>query len=513
MAERQGATYKWWQIFLPDRGGWFFVYLLFGLLFMRPELLLWDGGSCRHILNGVLILQNHQIPSDNYTSWVYPDLQCVTRSWLADLISGCFYQNAHLIGVVFVCGLAIAAGLTWSYQMGRARGLGLLSGLLMLSVVMGTVGMHWSARSHIYSYLPFLALYYMLFISPAGWPRVPLIAAIMCFWTNAHGSFAIGMGMIAVKIAFDIVGLVRRNPEAAPELKWDALALIAAFAATGINPRGIALYAAVTGYLINPNVVHKTDEWRSFDMTAGLGSWAFLLLLAAVIALIVRTRKVPSLAELVLFCGLCLGGFESMRLVPYCALLAMPFAGPAWQALRQQVAAEPADSTKHQRWLRKLVQLEQRAEPQEKSGLKLAIACLVIALVMGVVAMLTPSLAVKDFDGERLPVDAVNYMMEHNIDGHGFNYDNWGGYIYLKTGRRVFIDDWADFLPPKFIDQYLQILLAQPGWEQEFKARNFNWVLAPNEAQISQLVARSPQWSTAFKNKTAILLVRKGTQP
>ena len=54
--------YTWWQVFLPDRGAWFFVYVVFGMLFMRPELLLWDGGSCRHIINGIMIDTTHKIP-------------------------------------------------------------------------------------------------------------------------------------------------------------------------------------------------------------------------------------------------------------------------------------------------------------------------------------------------------------------------------------------------------------------------------------------------------------------
>ncbi|HEY9718878.1 MAG TPA: hypothetical protein V6C69_15505 [Trichormus sp.] len=544
MPEPQISAYRWWQIFLPDRGGWFFCYLLFGMLFVRPELLLWDGGSCRHIINGVLMLQTHNIPRDNYTSWANPNIECLTRSWLADFISGAFYQQAHLIGVVFICGAVIALGLTWSYQMGRARGLGLLSGLLVLAVVMATVGVHWSARSHVYSYLPFLVVYYLFFIAPAGWWRVGVGAVTMCLWTNAHGSFAIGMGMIAVKLAGDLYALVRRNPLAAAEFKCDLLAGVAAFLASCINPRGIGLYTAVFGYLTNPNVVHKTDEWRSFDIFAGVGSFGFLVLLALVLALLIKARKVPSLAEAVLFCGLVLGGFESMRLIPYAALIAMPLTGPAWHELRQRVRSQenqassdapaavdgssapetdsksgsPASLKAKSNGLARIVQLEERGEAQEKNGLKMSIACLAIALVMGVVAMSASFFAVKDFDAERLPVDAVNYMQQHHIaEQHGFNYDNWGGYIYFKTGERVdfktgervFIDDWGDFLPPGFIDQYLQIILTRPGWEKAFKQWDFRWVLVPNESQLAQMLSQSPDWQVAEKDKTAVLLVRK----
>jgi hypothetical protein len=155
----------WWQIFLPDRGAWFFIYLLFGMFFLRPQMLLWDGGTCRHVINGVMMLTDHKIPSTNYASAIFPNSECVTRSWLGDLISGFFYQTAELTGVVFICSFVIALGLTWTYQMGRARGFGLGSGMGMLSIVMATVGMHWCARSHVYSYLPFLVMYYVLFMS------------------------------------------------------------------------------------------------------------------------------------------------------------------------------------------------------------------------------------------------------------------------------------------------------------------------------------------------------------
>ncbi len=70
-----------------------------------------------------------------------------------------------MTGIVLIFSIVGALGLMWSYQMARARGMGLLSGLLLVLLVMPAVGMHWSARCHVYTYLPFLILYYLLFIS------------------------------------------------------------------------------------------------------------------------------------------------------------------------------------------------------------------------------------------------------------------------------------------------------------------------------------------------------------
>ncbi len=235
------------------------------------------------------MLETHQIPVKNYASSVYPEVDSVTRSWFADLISGAFYHLAGLNGVVFICSFVIVLGLTWSYQMGRARGLGLGSGLIMLSLVMATVGMHWSARSHIYSYLPFLAAYYFVFFkSKTTWRTAIGLALTILLWANLHGSFMIGLAMIALKAIFDAITLIRNKGNAgssnkglaAKQFKWDLITSLLAVLASCLNPRFIAFYSHVAGYLTNPEILHKTDEWRAFDLFAGVGSFAFLILLA-----------------------------------------------------------------------------------------------------------------------------------------------------------------------------------------------------------------------------------------
>ena len=533
------------------------------MLFLRPELLLWDGGSCRHIINGLMMVENHQIPVKNYASAIYPEVESVTRSWLADLISGAFYHLAGLNGVVFICSLAIVLGLTWSYQMGRARGLGLGSGLIMLSIVMATVGMHWSARSHIYSYLPFLAAYYFVFFeTKTTWRTAVGLALTILIWANLHGSFMIGLAMIALKAIFDAITLVRNNKDdenskqliAADQFKWDLITILLAVLTSCLNPRFISFYSHVAGYLTNPEILHKTDEWRAFDLFAGIGSFAFLLLLAISLTLIFKTKKFASGAELTLFIVLIFAGFESMRLIPYCALLAMPVVGPAWREIAWRYRDDTIDGHNPQEEanqndagnqaeipkqtgnslasdpqapapakeddktgqdssaIAKLCRFEQRAQTQESSSLKIALGSMVVSLVMGTIMLLAPWAKINEFDPERIPVNAVAYMRDHHIEGSGFNYDNWGGYLYFTLHRRVFIDDWADFLPPQFLEDYLDVLMAKPGWQKKFDDRNFQWVLVPNESQLAQLLSSSPQWRIAYKDKTAVLLLRAGSE-
>jgi hypothetical protein len=107
----------------------------------------------------------------------------------------------------------------------------------------------------------------------------------------------------------------------------------------------------------------------------------------------------------------------------------------------------------------------------------------------------------------------VECLQKENPPGLGFNYDNWGGYIYFKLKKTVFIDDWTDFLPPKFIDDYLKVLLTQEDWETLFNKYNFTWVMVPKEAQLGQVLSQRKDWEVKCKDDVGIFLVRKPTAP
>ncbi len=538
----------WWQIFLPDRGGWFFVYLLAILLFIRPLLLLWDGGTCRHFLNGLYMLEQHKLPLTNYTSAIFPDIPCFIRCWLGDLFMGIAYQSFQLNGLVLLSSVAILLGIMWAYQIGRQRGLGMLSGLLLMVVVLTVVSMHWSARCHIFSYLPFLALYYFVFVdNQKPWRNAAAIAIIMCLWVNLHGSYPIGIFMLAIKVMADagkiiasgiqnwpvinqaknrhhskdrssvvidedsnlvseIASPIRQMLNDTTHVFVSACWLLSGIVGTFINPVGPALYSDVFGYLVHPHIVHLTDEWRSFDLGAGVSSWAFLLLSLIVIAIPLTIRFLPDAGELSVMLLLMLGGFYSMRLIPYFALLAMPFLGPAWKALSAKMQTKP--NLEAPSLISKMFLIEDKAIKQEKSSLKQSCLFVLVSAVISLIFLLVPTFHVFDFDGKRMPVAAVSYMREHNVSGLGFNYDNWGGYLYYKLGKPVFIDDWSDVLPVDFVDNYLKALFAKPDWQNSFYKYNFRWVLIPKASPLAKALALSGQWRIAIQDNLSVLFVR-----
>ncbi len=251
------------------------------MLFLRPELLLWDGGSCRHIINGLMILNDHQIPATNYASAIFPNSECFTRGWLSDLISGLFYQQAQLTRRRIYLQLVIAIGLTWDVPDGKSPRLRLSfwhdhafssNGHSRPALVCPLSCIQLSAV---------LILYYALFMlddrrktmSSHTLLRVALIGISMCAWANLHGSFMIGAIMIGIKTFFDAieVGRKRNLTETVSRLKADMIGLSVAVVATCINPRGISFYTHVFSYLAILSLCTKPTNGRP---STSLPAWA-----------------------------------------------------------------------------------------------------------------------------------------------------------------------------------------------------------------------------------------------
>jgi len=529
-----------WCLLLPNLGGWFFLFLLVCFMFLDPLKLLWDGGTCRHLITGVYVLTRHAIPTTNYVSALFPDVACLTHSFLGDLAFGLAFQLWNLKGVVMLSALAISLSLTWSYQFARARGLGSVSALLVLVLAMTACSMHWSARCHLFSYLAFLLLYWLNYLSSVSQrQRLFFSAIIMLCWVNVHGSFLIGILMLALKAISDWLewawgwqshpgpagaeNPTGQLPATAETLagasgadlravaRWDIFTLIAAAAAICVNLRGPGFYAYVLGYLSHPMILFRSDEWRSLDFSLGIQTWSFLLIFAVLAALWALSDYRPRLWELSLILALYLAGLHTMRLIPYFVLAALPAMGPPWSEWRAaSLSGSPASTAG---WLKRLClrffALEVRVEAQERPRLAVAIARLAIAGLLCATFLLLPSIQVKDFNARKLPVKAVDYIALNGLTGLGFVLDNWGGYLYWRLGRPVFIDDWTDFYPLPFLQEYVATLMGQAGWQDVLDKYHIQYVLIPCRQLLGAALSASPGWQKAFEDQVSELYVRR----
>ncbi len=515
------------HLLVPTGGAIFFAYMLFLFLACRPLLLLGDGGTCRHIVTGQWIFQHLAIPTTNYVFALAPNAPWITHELLADLLLAGSNQLFGLNGVVLLSASVICLILTWTYQLARARGMGTISGLLALIVIMSATSIHWSARAHLFSYVPFMLIYFLVFeeTTKSIW-RYIAVAAIMAFWANLHGSFILGLLMIALKFTADLVCAAVEPPAQTESERTDSIwkgnliTLAVGVVGAALNVRGFNFFAYVVSYATNPLIRFHSEESRSIDFMVGMPVFAFLILFASAIFLWAFSRKPPKFADFILVLTFFMGGIYAMRIIPYFAIIILPSIGESWLALRTNYLWGMEASTQKnpiQKLIAKVFAVEARLDQNETKSFRSVwkIYALTAAFVLG--WLLLPFSKITDFDPERLPVNALNFMKDkYPSDGKpaglGFNPDNWGDYLYLKTHKPVFIDDKGDFYDASFTNKYITLFSGGEGFRKLLDEFNLEWILAPNSLPMVSLLSNDPDWKVAYHDELVTLLLKQKVQ-
>jgi hypothetical protein len=157
------------------------------------------------------------------------------------------------------------------------------------------------------------------------WPGV-VLPVLMLVWTNLHGGFVVGLGVVFVYAAASVMARDRAAQTC----------LVAATCAgvTLINPFGLDFWRYLIPALLHPRL--RILEWRPLALLAWDEFWGFrLLFVLTVVALVAGWKQVerknwPGLAVLAVTAFM---GWRSRRHGPFLGVAALAYAGPYFQAV------------------------------------------------------------------------------------------------------------------------------------------------------------------------------------
>ncbi|HSD09803.1 MAG TPA: hypothetical protein VLF14_02395 [Candidatus Binatia bacterium] len=248
----------------------------------------WIGAAGRDLL-ATLEVPRHNLYS--FTSPAHPWVMHELAFGVLDALGLAALGPAFLPLASAICGAGVVVvAVTATVKRARYPASAVLALLLLLA---GSRKALFAPRpSHFALLLP-VAMVALAF-SP-GWSRRRATAAIVLewLWANAHGSFALGVAILAAA-AFDPAATIRSRPQ-----RLGAAALAAA--ATLVNPYGIRLHGLVQRYLgggdatadvIHRHIVEFFPIWRStapFVNPFTVAALAVIVLL--VVSAFVRSRN------------------------------------------------------------------------------------------------------------------------------------------------------------------------------------------------------------------------------
>ena len=115
------------------------------------------------------------------------------------------------------------------------------------------------------------------------------------------------------------------------------------------------------------------------------------------------------------------------------------------------------------------------------------------------------------FDPHRMPVDAVNYLVNRDVNGPVLSPDYWGGYLIyrLYPKEQVVVDDRHDLYGEEFFKSYLKLMHVEPGWDDFLREHESSCVLLPKQSPLASLLTQSSEWKSIYSDDTAVIFVRR----
>jgi hypothetical protein len=465
-----------------------------------PSALLSDPNTGVHVRTGEWILVHHGVPREDLFSFSIQGQAWCDWEWLSNFIYALLYRWNGLAAIVTVslAVLCLMSAMIYRTACLHARP---AVAFAVTSMVVAVTTVHWLARPHLFSWVLLGVFCWVVERSRTTGRRGYLLVlpVLMLLWVNLHPGFVVGFGLLAVWLVAAVVkcnkSLMGQNEGDEKKARewacWFGLIGLGCLAATLVNPYGIELHRHILWYLFSPSsVTTHVTEWLSPDFHNPRLYWFELLLpLCAAAGLWNAWRRRFA------WCVLSLAGIHlalaAVRNVPICAILcAAPVASLIDELVGQYSFMIPFDTTG-------------RPTSPQRAGVAI---CFGIAslLVLGGYWSKPMPLAPES----SMPVAAVTHLPP----GRLFTSDSWADYvIYTSSGRKVFFDCRNDVYGGDFVQAYLRVMKAEPGWQEVLMKYRIAVALVPRTSAISAALASSVEWNLSYADETAAVFERSET--
>ena len=286
---------------------------------------------------GDLILTTGQIPSVDTFTFTVAGQPWTDQQWLAQVLLALGYRLGgwELLAVLRAALVSGIVALMVATALARCAGSRTAAILALLGF--GVMAPALALRPQLFGIVLFAALTWLVATRSTHPRRYWLAPVLVLLWANVHGSFALAPAVLGYAWLDDVL----RGRQWRASLAVLGLGLLA----TSITPFGPGVWAYAVGIGANPVIADQVSEWQRTSPLTVTGA-LFYGTVVAVGLLLVRGRRVLSLADWGLFLGLAFIGAWTVRGVAWWPIGAVLLAATV---LGAAVAAADAPATRRMR--------------------------------------------------------------------------------------------------------------------------------------------------------------------
>jgi len=502
------------------------MVLLFGRM-SGTKALLGDCDTGWHIRGGEWIVANRQIPIHDVFSFSHPGGPWFAWSWLADV--GYAWLNAlgGLRAVVLFSILLISAIFALLFHLVCRRSNPIVA-ILVTVLAAGASSIHWLARPHLFTLLLAVLFYAALErfaelnqrvnpgqTRPAGIRYLALLPAGVILWANIHQGFFVGILMIAVFGAGEVLKTIfRGDPNESRGgwliARWYFATAAACVAASLVNPYTYRLPRHVISYLGATANWQHVEEYLSPNFHGPAAVPFEVMLVLAGASIYWNFSKCRFTEPLLLLLWVHAALLAQRNIAIFAVIAAVPVGRTIqeWldEAPRWNVAA----------WVRSVAlnfhRLATSTGQMEAVGRCHLVS--VVGLLMVAAAIWAPNPPKEfraEFDPGRYPAGALS-TLRSDPSARIFTDDEWGDYLIwsLYPSQKVFVDGRADLYSGDFQKRVNDVLSAKYDWEQTLGGYGVDTILLPVNAPLAGALKESSHWHVVFDDGVALVFRSAG---
>jgi hypothetical protein len=451
---------------------------------------------------GALIRQLGAIPTDD--SLVYTVIRgpILDGQWLARVILSTLHDLGGVeLSLALRTPLAIAVALLLARAC-RSAGAGQRVSAVVagLSVILFVPGM--AVRPQVFAIVPFLLVWRAALRPPRSVLGMALMAAVVVFWANVHGSFILIYPLLGVGVLEAAVERLRGG--SGDRLRRALILAVVCGVAPLVNPYGIGLATYVAdAVLFNggaTSVGVLGAEWSAPEIRSAYGGMFYGTVVLAVLLLGAGTR--PRLGEGLLLLAFAILAVSSTRHILWWTMIVVPFIA---RGIADRLAS-PA--------LRRLPQ----AGPLPVGSTVLNVTCLVAFAMIVLVSLPWWRQRLPLPPGRTTPIDTMTpvaigeYLAAHPHDGRLFNDTDWSAYLTwrLAPDTRVFVDNRFELHPAEVWTEYLTISRGHVTWQERLDSYGVTRLALNPKTQtgLVSAVQASPDWRLVYEDKLGLVFER-----
>jgi hypothetical protein len=341
---------------------------------------------------------------------------------------------------------------------------------------------------------------------------LPWLPLIMLLWVNVHGGFAIGFMLMLAYLVGEAVNNITAHKDD-PVVAWSRLkhliiVMVISLAVVVINPHTWRMWLYPFQTVGISALRDFIQEWQSPNFHL-LYVQPFILMLLLIIAALARAGRRADWTDLALIAMWTAWALFAARNIAIFGLITTPilarYASEAWTRQWWDWGYERVP----------LTSLDKRfASPLMLRLNWIFLGLIIVAALVKIIIPLTPKANIEA-EQDSLPYQAVEFIKNNHPAGPMFNSYNWGGYLIFKLWPEypVYIDGRTDLYNDAFIRRYIDVMVANDGWQQTLAEDGINLVFVETNSTLAKFLRQNPAWIEIYRDETAIIFNRKESLP